>query len=51
MLTIFVTSSSESAISTLLQKLSSEYALTDLRDLHFLGIEVKRTARECDSIN
>ena len=40
---IIVTSSSESAISTLLQKLSSEYALTDLRDLHFLRTEVKRT--------
>jgi hypothetical protein len=39
-----MTSSSKSAISTLLQKLSSEFALTDLGDLHFfLGIEVKKT--------
>jgi histone deacetylase 1/2 len=40
---IIVTSSSNKAITSLLQDLSSTFALKDLGDLHyFLGIEVKR---------
>jgi histone deacetylase 1/2 len=40
---IIVTSSSNKAISALLQDLSSTFALKDLGDLHFfLGIEVKK---------
>jgi histone deacetylase 1/2 len=40
---IIVTSSSNKAISALLQDLSSDFALKDLGDLHFfLGIEVKK---------
>jgi histone deacetylase 1/2 len=42
---IIVTSSSDQAISALLQDLSAEFALKDLGDLHFfLGIEVKKTS-------
>jgi hypothetical protein len=40
---IIVTSSSNKAIASLLQDLSSSFALKDLGDLHyFLGIEVKK---------
>jgi histone deacetylase 1/2 len=40
---IIVTSSSASAISVLLQRLSSDFALKDLGDLHyFLGLEVHK---------
>jgi hypothetical protein len=42
---IIVTSSSDQAISALLQDLSAEFALKDLGHLHiFLGIEVKKTS-------
>ena len=42
---IIVTSSSDKAITALLQDLHSDFALKDLGDLHFfLGIEVKRNS-------
>lgn len=41
---IIVTSSSQEATNALLKDLEREFALKDLRDLHyFLGIEVKRS--------
>jgi hypothetical protein len=42
---IIVTSSEPHVVATLLKRLSDDFALKDLRDLHyFLGIEVKRVA-------
>jgi histone deacetylase 1/2 len=45
---IIVTSSSDKAISVLLQDLNTDFALKDLGNLHlFLGIEVKRSMDDC----